>query len=326
MKILTYIKSNNLNAGPKAEKDIIRIVTTKYDSVKLNTIFYANKYVSFLKKIFLILKNFFSRDILLIQYPITHSKVLRLLARKKSIVLIHDLNSIREPENKQNLKEIGNLKKFKYIICHNDCMKKYLIEQGVKEEHIYVLGIFDYICDNEISKTDKFNNSIVYAGNMKKSPFINQLDDKKLKYTLKLYGQGLENDINKKVVYKGKFKPEDLPKEWDGSVGLVWDGNFDESDANEGFKNYTKYNNPHKLSCYIAAGIPVIVWDKAATADFVKKTNIGYTISNIYDINKIDFSDYKEKLKNVKRISKRVRDGYYTTKVIDTILKQIDTK
>lgn len=323
MKILTYIKSNNLNAGPKAEKDVITITKENFKGVKLNTIFYANKYVLYLKKMFLIIKNIFSRHILIVQYPITHSKIIRLLPKNKTIIFIHDLNSIREARNVKNLKEVENLKHFKYIVCHNKFMKKYLIEKGLNENNIYILEMFDYLCQKkDNTKSDRFNNKIVYAGNMQKSPFIKQLDENKLKYSIELYGQGIDTDINQKIIYKGVFEPDNLPDEWNGSVGLVWDGNFDESDQNEGFKNYTRYNNPHKLSCYLAAGLPVIVWKQAAVADFVLENNIGYVISNIYDINDIDFSDYMDKKRNVDKISKKVRDGYYTKKVINEIIKK----
>ena len=88
-------------------------------------------------------------------------------------------------------------------------------------------------------------------------------------------------------------------------------------------KNYTKYNNPHKLSCYMAAGLPVIVWEKAAISKFVKDNNIGYTIKKIDDINTLDFSDLKEKAENVKKIEEKVQNGEYTKNVIKKILKDM---
>ena len=100
----------------------------------------------------------------------------------------------------------------------------------------------------------------------------------------------------------------------------MWDGNVDESDEHLTYKNYTKYNNPHKLSCYLAAGIPVIVWKKSAVANFVLKNNIGYVISSLYDINELDFSDYELKKKNIEKISKNLKNGYYTKKVIKQML------
>ena len=88
-------------------------------------------------------------------------------------------------------------------------------------------------------------------------------------------------------------------------------------------KRYTKYNNPHKLSCYLASGVPVIAWEKAAIADFINENNIGYTINSIYDINNISILDWNKKLENVKVISKNVRSGYYTKKIFEDIVKDM---
>ena len=73
----------------------------------------------------------------------------------------------------------------------------------------------------------------------------------------------------------------------------------------------------------MAMGIPVIVWDKSAIANFVKENNVGYTIHNIYDINNLYLSDYDIKRKTAIQIWKKVREGYYTKKVVNNILKKI---
>ena len=210
-------------------------------------------------------------------------------------------------------------------------MKIYLVERGIKKENIFVLELFDYLCNSNIverkSELDK-EFKVIYAGNLieTKSPFIYQINQNKINFTIDLYGKGVEKNISDKISYKGAFSPDELPSKLEGDLGLVWDGNFDESDENQKMKNYTKYNNPHKLSCYIAAGIPVIVWRKAAIADLVDKYNIGYKISNIYDINNLDLSDYDKKLKNVRELSKKVRTGYFTTRVMDEILKDMENQ
>ena len=71
--------------------------------------------------------------------------------------------------------------------------------------------------------------------------------------------------------------------------------------------------------------MPVIVWKKSAIADFVRENNIGYEISNLYDINKLDFSDYdvkKEKCRE--KLEQRVRKGYFTQSALSKILKKYD--
>ena len=170
------------------------------------------------------------------------------------------------------------------------------------------------------------SEAIIYAGNLvqAKSPFIYQLDEKKMNFKMNLYGIGLDKGVvNNQISYKGKFQPDELPNKLVGKLGLIWDGNYDESDQNEGMKRYTKYNNPHKLSCYLASGVPVIAWEKAAIADFINENNIGYTINSIYDINNISILDWNKKLENVKVISKNVRSGYYTKKIFEDIVKDM---
>ena len=209
-------------------------------------------------------------------------------------------------------------------------MKKYLIESGIPSDKIYVLELFDYLCNtkrNKISEQFNKNNiSIIYTGNIDKAPFIDQIISDQMNFTLNVYGLCNKEINNKKIIYKGKFSPDELPDNLEGDLGLVWDGNFDESDENYGFKNYTRYNNPHKLSCYIAAEKPVIVWEKSAVSQFVKEYNIGYTIRNIYDINNIDLSDYDEKKRNVEELSKKVKDGYFTKKIMDEIIKKCNVE
>ena len=208
-------------------------------------------------------------------------------------------------------------------------MKQYLIEKGIEESKIFELELFDYICKGNVEKKIIGIDSIptiVYAGNLskQKSPFIHSIDYNKINFKFKLYGIGFNEKENEKLEYCGSFSPEELPNNLNGSIGLVWDGSLDESDENNGFKRYTRYNNPHKLSCYIAAGLPVIVWSKSAISEFVIKNNIGYTIDNIYDINNIDFSDYEIKKANVNKFMARVRVGYYTKKVINEIKKEVN--
>ena len=79
---------------------------------------------------------------------------------------------------------------------------------------------------------------------------------------------GIDKDINKKLVYKGKCEPNKLPDELKGDLGLIWDGNFDESDENIKFKHYTKFNNPHKLSYYTASRNSCYSMEKSRNCGF----------------------------------------------------------
>ena len=336
MIVISQYVSNLLNAGPKAKIDVEKILKEKYDSniytLKLtgkedkNII---NKFIYRLRKALFSFKYLQSDDITVIQVPFIND--IRFTKKiKHKVAFIHDIEGIRKNNDKIATREINFLATCEFIIVHNNRMKEYLIEKGIDEKKIYILELFDYLCINNKKHHKIFDEKqieVVYTGNLDKAPFLQEIEANKMNFVMNVYGvknnEKIEND---KIKYMGKYLPDELPQEINGDFGLVWDGNYDESDENKGFKNYTKYNNPHKLSCYIAAGLPVIVWKKAAVAEFVNKYNIGYTISNIYDINKINFKDYMIKKENAEKLSIKVKSGYFTQKVMNEILESLIKK
>ncbi len=341
IRVLTVKGNGEFTAGPKAPSDIIDILVSEYNAksvLLVNSNNFIKKVLYRLKILNTIILSKLNKEILIMQFPMYEtSKLLNnffmfsmnFINKDRTIVLIHDLDSIRGEDKILKQQELDRLNKVKYIISHNQKMTDYLKKENIKAE-IFNLEIFDYLCNKKEkferhNVIDPLNYSVIYAGNLNKikSPFVHQLEEDKLKFTLNLYGIGIDKDINSKLKYKGKFSPNELPDNVVGDLGLIWDGNFDESDEEKRFKMYTKYNNPHKLSCYVAAGIPVIAWEKAAIADFIKKYNIGYTVKNIYDINNLTFDDYEIKQKNISELQKKVRRGYFTKKVVSEILKNI---
>ncbi len=331
MKVLTFISAPITvlkNAGPKAPSDINEILKQQYGAT--NTTIIRKK--SFRQKmLFEFFKTRFIRGVIVVQHPLLFNpKMYCLLPKKRTIVLIHDIAGLRFEQQEQQDKEIAIFSKFKYVIVHNERMKEFLVKEGIDPNKIYVLEIFDYLADGDINSDAKVNSdtiSVMYPGNLSKdkSPFIHQLDDEKMNFILFLYGQGIERDISKKRRYFGTFSPDSI-SDLQGDVGLIWDGDFDDADEENTFKRYTKYNNPHKLSCCLAAGKPVIVWKKAAVADFVLKYNVGYVIDNVYDINNIDFSDFEQKKNNAVAIGNELRSGKNTKRVFGEIVKKINAK
>lgn len=326
-----YIK-NNFNAGPKAKTDIEEIVKSKFNfeviTIPLTQEICQNKIkriIQFIKKFKLISNISKETEIAIVQAPFSSKKIM-MDKFKNKIVIIHDIEGLRNQNKKELEEEVQFYKSCDFVIAHNKYMKEFLINKGIDSKKIYELQLFDYLCKGK-SKKGKLDYNlpkITYSGNLDKASFIYQLNSSKMNFELYVYGQKSKEFKNNKIIYKGKYSPDEMPNNMDGDIGLVWDGNLDESDENKSYKNYTRYNNPHKLSCYIASGMPVIVWRKSAVADFVKENDIGYEISNLYDINKLDFSNYDEKKKNIEKLEQKVRDGYFTQSVISKILDKYD--
>lgn len=243
------------------------------------------------------------------------------------ILLIHDIYYLRDDQkyDKDQLKqmEIEIFNKANHLIVHNDKMLNKLASDGVKTP-MTSLGIFDYLADKNHRVQNGGNKiSVVYAGslNKDKSTFLYEWVPSD-EIDVSIYG--VSDDILPAVYdYKGSMKPEELVCKLNADYGLVWDGNsIDRCEGN--FGDYLKYNNPHKASLYLAAGIPVIVWKESAIADFVKDNGVGVCISSLNDISdlpKCTSDEYKAMLINAKNMSESIRVGAYLKKAICEVIK-----
>ena len=344
------INSNKNHAGSKAVLDINRYLDSEnFETITIGDIT-EHKYKNLIR---IIIKSWnYARkvklnSIVVVQYPIISPKIdnviqkLYLSKLKKKgctiIAVIHDIQSLRffSKEicfDEKSKDEIDLFNKFDYIVSHNKKMTKWLMNNGLNSK-VVDLELFDYYIDLNNSNDDKveeiLDNKIAFAGNLhrNKSGFIYALSDiEKLK--LNLYGPNYENlseNTSTNINYLGICSPEELPFKIKGKYGIIWDG--DSLLACTGnIGEYMKYNNPHKLSMYIASKLPVIVWKEAAIYDFVKKYNIGIGINSINEIeeiiNNIDEKDYLEMKNNICKLRSNVIQGYF----IKSAMKKIESQ
>ena len=279
-------------------------------------------------------------DILLIQCP-NHRrqlgrKIFQKKIHKKAVVvsLIHDVEELRcnnDEIPKQDLKDYKiTLECSDYFIVHNNYMKSYFLSKGIEEKKLVSLEIFDYLTPQKGSQKEfAINNKIAIAGNCskEKAPYIYLLD--KLNCKFELYGTNYEGAQMDNVTYHGVVDSELLPSVIEGHYGLIWDGNkLSECTGNTG--NYMRYNNPHKTSLYIVSGLPIIIWSKAAMAEFVVKNKIGIAIDNLEELNEklhaISKSEYEEYAKNTIELADKLMSGYYTKEALKKIEDMIREK
>ena len=168
--------------------------------------------------------------------------------------------------------------------------------------------------------------AIIYAGNLKKSQFLEEMFRKNEHVEFNLYGDGWNEVLDefKNANYQGSFLPDVVIEKLKGKFGLIWDGESVKGCTGV-VGEYIKINNPHKMSLYIAAGIPVIVWNKAAVAKFVKQYNIGLIVESIDNleeyISNISDKYYDEMIKNVKKLREKIVEGYF----FEEVLKKIES-
>lgn len=326
------VSSNDLGkmGGSKAKEDIIKFAKedgfvpfriNPYFTSKIKKLFYVHfKLMKFFKK-----ENI---ENLIMQYPIPSDyiveKFVKKLKRKiqgKFIIWIHDIQGLQSSDQKILDWEMSLFNKADILIVHNSKMKEWLLDHGVKTK-MEILGIFDYNNPQPIQSKMPYDRSVCFAGNLFKSAFIKKLDTKCKVY---VFGPDMPEDHHRNIIPAGQFSPEKLTKHLLQNFGLIWDGPSTKT-CQGTFGRYLLFNNPHKTSLYISSGIPVIIWEKAALAEFVRKNNIGLVIADLDDLDRllenVTVEEY-EKLKcNTIKIAEKLRNGYYTHQVIHKSLME----
>lgn len=313
----------NFNAASKARLDVeytlkqndYKILNIPFKKYLPKFILLPNHFFHLYKAILRIYKE--KPDEIVIQYP-GHSLgiksikfLLRYLKKFNTVLLIHDLDSLRYKGRISN-QEISTLNNAKLLIVHTQAMKDYLLSNGVKTDK-KILWLFDYYTKNESIPFKKNNNTneLIFAGNLSKSKFLSKLNNENLDFKLHLYGAPIEIEWSPNIKYEGYFESDDIDN-LKGEWGLVWDGeSLDGCNGNIG--EYMKYNSSHKISLYIAMGIPIVIWSKAALAKYIVDNKLGISVDTIYQIpeklKEVNEEKFNAIIKNVQILQRKLRKG-----------------
>lgn len=335
-------EDSNFTAGGKAVEDV-RIIAKKvgFQELQIPVIQGNNlrnkirKQYAFYKAWNKIYSEIPQDAILLFQYPSyekqpTRTAILKKLKNNKNvkfIFVIHDVNSLRESGNsKFYLKFNDMIELADKIIVHNRKMKDYFIKLGVSNKKLIDLKIFDYLINNYKYCKSNFSKTVNIAGNLSKnkSRYLEYLG--KVKVAFQLYGPNYDLVSKPNIKYEGLFSPEKLTSVLNKGFGLVWDG--DSIDSCDGaFGKYLKYNNPHKLSLYIASNLPVIIWRNAAEAEFVSQNNIGFVIDSLNELPQIfeqlTQEQYDQYCENIKKVATNIVQGSYMSRALNVSINDI---
>lgn len=329
MKYQFCIRFNNIDVNSSASKAVLdcnKIFSEHgYEDYTFTVGDNSNKrkyYYQLTKELFKFFLAIKPNSIVAIQYPLlsinnVFKYFIRVMKAKgvRFTCVIHDIESLRSGgDNPTSIAlEIKNLSYYDAIIVHNEQMRSWLYEKGLRVKMI-TLGIFDYLSDDYILKHKSVEDvTFVFAGNLIKSTFVYLLPElTAVKFNL--YGPGFEprNQSSGNVSWQGVFPPDEIANKIYGNFGLIWDGkSLDECDAVLG--NYLKYNNPHKASLYIVAGLPLIAPDNSAIGRLIKELNIGILVKTLRDLEDIKLTDeaYDTMRENVLAIRKRIIKGKY---------------
>lgn len=275
-----------------------------------------------------------------IQYPMLNNvfKYFITIGKLKGIkffCIIHDIESLRlgGKDLPAVKKEAENFNYYDALIVHNVFMQHWLRVHGVTSKLI-PLKVFDYLAEPAVRINEGFEGlektpdlrKIVYAGNLSKSSFIYKLGQL-TSWSFNVYGPHYKQTLEPhNVNWNGVFSPDDIVYKLNGAFGLIWDG--DEIDkCDEVMGNYLKYNNPHKFSLYLAAGLPVIAPSGSAIGTLIKEQRLGFLVDRLTDLDNVNVSqlEYDEYCLNSRKLGERIRKGEFFVEALRNVEQVIGT-
>ncbi|UYN55710.1 hypothetical protein OFW50_09465 [Lacticaseibacillus chiayiensis] len=293
------------------------------------------------------LRNYFSRvklgDTIFVQYPLYISYpaflqviyYLRIIKHCKLIFIVHDLNSLRiDPtiglrgmghtnDGGRSLKnELRILKLASDILVPTEAMREFLKNTNKVSANIIVFGLYEHLTDSLEIPRFKKKQTMIFAGNLNKAGFLEELGNSDFHY--EIYGKKPSSfDLPKNLDYRGAFASNELAGQFKGGFGLVWDG-FSSNGISGVMGEYLRYNSPFKASMFLSSGLPIVVWEQAAIADFVRQQHLGITVSSLKEAELIirDLTDeqYAELAVNVRTFALQLRQGVHFIRAIKDAL------
>lgn len=341
---LCFISRNyyNLNsAGNKAKTDTEDTLTDMGAvNIGLHRTLYAQKGVAFFLNLVGIGRAALALrrgDVLFLQYPV--KKYFTFLCKvahakgAKTVALIHDLGAFRRKKLTIE-EEIRRLSHADYVIASNAAMVSWLKAHGL-ERPVGEMGLWDFRSSEPIRSAGAAPadgmRRVVYAGTLRlrKNAFLMQLSETLRDCHLVVVGHkdGLQGLHDGPCVTWHDFMPSDaFIRSIEGDFGLVWDG--DSTDTCTGsFGEYLRWNTPHKVSFYLRAGLPVIVWNESAVAATIEQEGIGLSISSLNElpdrVNSLSAEEFQAMKEKVARLAAKINEGYFIRRAVATALKQL---
>jgi hypothetical protein len=274
------------------------------------------------------------RSVIIFQHPLYARmnelllKVLRLRRSITVICIVADIDGLKDGNREVLQKETRFFRKYKYFIVHNENMDNWL-RSFYPLATCTFLTCFDFLTKNN-HHARSLSNTIVFAGNLQKSRFLEKLHlwlEKNPSLHVNLYGPHITDAMlaNKKVNYKGLYHPYSLPDLIEGSFGLIWDGEGLEQPSGS-LGNYMQFISHHKLSLYIVSNLPVIAHEKAGSAELIKKFNIGFTVNSLFEIedkiSRLSEREYERMVQNTYDLAKEITSGNGLQKALSELLNR----
>jgi hypothetical protein len=257
---------------------------------------------------------------------------------KRRIVFVHDIKQYQATIFKPGLSladhshlakaERQILRSATALIVQTSAMENYIrMHHSLPHLKYYHLNLFDYISDKlekTLASQDHKLSIIAYCGNLHKSSLSTELvDDLPVdpRFAYHFFGLGSEQCERSDINIHGLVAAEKLPNillSKGCEFGLCWWAKEIRD------SKYLDLVSPHKASCYLAAGLPLICPRHSYLGQFVLATKAGLAIDSLLDLPAAVLSiglDQKQLMRRrAECLSLLVRRGHFTTRAMSGAL------
>lgn len=161
-----------------------------------------------------------------------------------------------------------------------------------------------------------FQRKLYFAGNVERFPHLANWNHSTPLFIFSKEKEGAApGEFNR--FYEG-WKPDSLLMNElsGGGFGLVWGT----SEKPEDEEDYYTQNLSHKVSTYLAAGIPIVVPSYLSNAAYIEDNGLGFVVSSLEEANQrieeVTEEVYQTMIEKVKYHGFLLRNGYFTQKVL----------
>ncbi|WP_057781115.1 hypothetical protein [Paucilactobacillus vaccinostercus] len=249
------------------------------------------------------------------------------LEKVKKVAVVVDvptwINS--SSDDSYNAKEdgwLGWLRRFDLLIVANRHEAQHLHRDGVIVPMISMV-LSDYLYRGPLrSKT--FQKKLYYVTGR------DVLDiDYRAATPINLFSAVAEPPVteNASLVWHGRQPSDAIMATLDGGFGIVTTDNLVERRGTH-WRYYTRFNNPTKLSLYLAAGLPVITMSKTPHAALIEKRHLGLVVDDLNEIDhvlaKLDQTDYQRMLAAIVPWQTAVASGFFIQRALMAAIQTLD--
>jgi hypothetical protein len=287
--VWTHDVGTGVHGGTKATVDVYRILEAEgwipYDTTRregiaglfdvlrhLAGLLFLNRKSTF----FVQLPAYGSANILVLKF---------ILRRFNTVVLVHDIDSLRGVTAGGSGEYL--IERASSVITTGHLLRASKLETDI--ERTSRLDAWDYLVAPDFQPPVwEAYGKIIFAGTLSVWKNGGLFFCAHPRPGLHLYGTRYipERNRSTKDVYHGPFDAERPVFSGPIGWGLLWEGKKEStSDAPE--NDYERFNQPHKLSLYLACGLPVIAWREAAVAAFIQREGCGVLIDSLEEIDTV---------------------------------------